>query len=48
MSCQSSCSGDRCTGTCAGVASSTGRFLQPGDQVVGAIEKLGELRLSIG
>jgi 2-keto-4-pentenoate hydratase/2-oxohepta-3-ene-1,7-dioic acid hydratase in catechol pathway len=37
-----------CTGTCAGVAASTGRFLQPGDQVVGAIEKLGELRFSIG
>jgi 2-keto-4-pentenoate hydratase/2-oxohepta-3-ene-1,7-dioic acid hydratase in catechol pathway len=37
-----------CTGTCAGVASSTGRFLQPGDQVVGAIERLGELRFSIG
>jgi 2-keto-4-pentenoate hydratase/2-oxohepta-3-ene-1,7-dioic acid hydratase in catechol pathway len=37
-----------CTGTCAGVASSSGRFLQPGDQVVGAIEKLGELRFTIG
>jgi 2-keto-4-pentenoate hydratase/2-oxohepta-3-ene-1,7-dioic acid hydratase in catechol pathway len=37
-----------CTGTCAGVASSTGRFLQPGDQVVGTIEKLGELRFTIG
>ena len=37
-----------CTGTCAGVAASSGRFLQPGDQVVGAIEKLGELRFSIG
>jgi 2-keto-4-pentenoate hydratase/2-oxohepta-3-ene-1,7-dioic acid hydratase in catechol pathway len=37
-----------CTGTCAGVASSTGRFLQPGDQVTGAIEKLGELRFTIG
>jgi 2-keto-4-pentenoate hydratase/2-oxohepta-3-ene-1,7-dioic acid hydratase in catechol pathway len=37
-----------CTGTCAGVAASSGRFLQPGDQVVGAIEKLGELRFAIG
>lgn len=37
-----------CTGTCAGVASSSGRFLQPGDQVVGAIERLGELRFTIG
>jgi 2-keto-4-pentenoate hydratase/2-oxohepta-3-ene-1,7-dioic acid hydratase in catechol pathway len=37
-----------CTGTCAGVAASTGRFLQPGDQVTGAIQKLGELRFSIG
>ena len=24
-------------------AATTGRFLQPGDQVVGAIERLGEL-----
>ncbi len=37
-----------CTGTCAGVAASTGRFLQPGDHVVGAIEKLGELSFAIG
>jgi 2,4-didehydro-3-deoxy-L-rhamnonate hydrolase len=37
-----------CTGTCAGVASSTDRFLHPCDQVVGAIEKLGELRFAIG
>jgi 2-keto-4-pentenoate hydratase/2-oxohepta-3-ene-1,7-dioic acid hydratase in catechol pathway len=37
-----------CTGTCAGVAASSGRFLQPGDQVVGAIEKLGELQFAIG
>jgi len=37
-----------CTGTCAGVAASSGRYLQPGDQVVGTIEKLGELRFTIG
>jgi len=37
-----------CTGTCAGVASSTGRFLQSGDQVTGAIQKLGELPFVIG
>jgi 2-keto-4-pentenoate hydratase/2-oxohepta-3-ene-1,7-dioic acid hydratase in catechol pathway len=37
-----------CTGTCAGVASSTGRFLQPGDRVVGRIETLGELAFTIG
>jgi 2-keto-4-pentenoate hydratase/2-oxohepta-3-ene-1,7-dioic acid hydratase in catechol pathway len=36
-----------CTGTCDAVAAGAGRFLQPGGQLVSAVEKLRELRFSI-
>ena len=36
------------TGTPAGVAMATGNFLQPGDKIEGAIEKLGTLTNTLG
>jgi len=36
------------TGTCAGVAHEDGRYLQPGQEVVATIERIGELRNVVG